>query len=110
MAMPEWVKKGVSANFARASRAGRRAAKTEPRAARAAYDARNDELWIELTNGAAITIPVKLIPGLKGVAPSEVRSVEVLGRGAKERAQGRSPPCTSKDKRVTSPSGTNLIA
>jgi hypothetical protein len=29
----------------------------------------------------AITIPVKLIPGLKRAAPSEVRSVEVLGRG-----------------------------
>ena len=81
MAIPEWVKKEVSANFARASRAGRRAAKTEPRAARATYDARNDALRIELTNGAAITIPVKLIPDLKGAAPSEVRSVEVPGRG-----------------------------
>ena len=81
MAIPEWAKKEVSANFARASRAGRRAAKTEPRAARATYDARNDALRIELTNGAAITIPVKLIPDLKGAAPSEVRSVEVLGRG-----------------------------
>jgi hypothetical protein len=81
MAIPEWAKKEVSANFARASRAGRRAAKTEPRAARATYDARNDALRIELTNGAAITIPVKLIPDLKGAAPSEVRSIEVLGRG-----------------------------
>ena len=81
MAIPEWAKKEVSANFARASRAGRRAAKTEPRAARATYDARNDALRIELTNGAAITIPVKLLPDLKGAAPSEVRSVEVLGRG-----------------------------
>jgi hypothetical protein len=81
MATPEWVKKEINANFGRASRAGRRAAKTEPRAARAAYDARNDALRIELTNGASISIPVKLIPGLKGVAPSEVRTVEVLGRG-----------------------------
>jgi hypothetical protein len=37
-------------------------------------------LLIELTNGAAITIPVKLIPGLKRAAPSDVRAVEVLGR------------------------------
>src|SRR6185312_8594725 len=81
MAMPEWVKKELRANFARASRAGQQAAKMEPRAARATYSARDNALLIELTNGAAITIPVKLIPGLKGAAPSDVRSVEVLGRG-----------------------------
>ena len=81
MAMPEWVKKELRSNFARASGAGRWAAKTEPRAARATYRARDDALRIELTNGAAITVPVKLIPGLKGAAPRDVRSVEVLGRG-----------------------------
>jgi hypothetical protein len=31
--------------------------------------------------GASITIPIKLIPDLKGASPSEVRTVEVLGRG-----------------------------
>ena len=81
MAMPEWVRKELKANFARASRAGRRAAKTEPRAARATYRAKDNALRIELTNGAAITVPVKLIPALKRASPSEVRSVEVLGRG-----------------------------
>jgi hypothetical protein len=81
MAMPEWVRKELRANFARASRAGRRAAKAEPRAARATYRARDDALRIELTNGAAFTVPVKLIPSLKGAAPGDVRSVQVLGRG-----------------------------
>ncbi len=81
MAMPEWIKKELRSNFARASRAGRRSAKTEPRAASATYHAKNNALRIELTNGAAITLPVKLIPGLKGVAANEVRSVEILGRG-----------------------------
>lgn len=81
MAMPEWVRKELKANFARASRAGRRAAKTEPRAARATYRAKDNALRIELTNGAAITVPVKLIPALKRASPNEVRSVEVLGRG-----------------------------
>jgi hypothetical protein len=38
-------------------------------------------LRIELTSGAAITIPVKLIPALKRVARIKVRSVQVLGRG-----------------------------
>src|SRR5215469_10636983 len=81
MAMPEWIKKELRTNFARASRAGRQAAKTEPRAAHATYNAKDNTLRIELTNGAAITIPVKLIPALKGASPTEVRLVEVLGRG-----------------------------
>lgn len=81
MAIPEWVKQELRSNFARASRAGRRAAKTEPRAARAAYRAMDKALLIELTNGATITLPVKLIPGLKRAASNDVRSVEVLGRG-----------------------------
>lgn len=81
MAMPEWVKKELRSNFTPASRAGRLAAKIEPRAARAAYRARDAALWIELTNGAVITVPVRLIPALKGAAPGDVRAVEVLGRG-----------------------------
>ena len=81
MAMPEWIKKELRTNFARASRAGRQAAKTEPRAARASYLAKENVLRIELTNGAVISIPVKLIPALKRASPSEVRTVEVLGRG-----------------------------
>jgi hypothetical protein len=81
MAMPDWIKKELRTNFARASRAGRQAAKTEPRAARATYQARDNTLRIELTNGAEISIPVKLIPALKGASLNEVRSVEVLGRG-----------------------------
>ena len=81
MVTPEWVKKELSRNLARASRAGRRAASIEPRAARASYRARDEALHIELTNGATITVPVKLIPSLKGAAPSEVRTVQVLGRG-----------------------------
>jgi hypothetical protein len=78
--MSEWVKKELRANFARASRAGRAAAQAEPRAARAAYQPRSDTLRIELTNGAAITIPVKLIPALTRAARIKLRSVQVLGR------------------------------
>ena len=81
MATPDWIKKELRSNFARANRAGRQAAKMEPRAARATYRARDNALLIELTNGAAIAIPVKLIPGLKRASPNDLRSVEVLGRG-----------------------------
>src|SRR5579862_9595777 len=78
---PGWIEKELRANFARASRAGRRAAKTEPRAVSAAYRSQERALRIELTNGATITLPVKLISGLKGVRPKDLRAVEVLGRG-----------------------------
>jgi Protein of unknown function (DUF2442) len=81
MATPDWIKKELRSNFARASRTGRQAAKMEPRASHARYRARDNALLIELINGAAITIPVKLIPGLTGAAPRDVRAVEVLGRG-----------------------------
>jgi len=79
--MPDWIEKELRANFERASRAGRRAAKTEPRAVRVVYRAQKHTLRIELTNGATITLPVKLIPSLKGVRPKDLRAVEVLGRG-----------------------------
>jgi hypothetical protein len=78
---PGWIRKELSANFARASRAGRRAARTQPRAAFAAYRSRERALRIELTNGVTITLPVKLISGLKGARPKDLRAVEVLGRG-----------------------------
>jgi len=76
-----WIEKELRANLARASRAGRRAAKAEPRAASAAYRPQERALRIELTNGATITLPVKLIAGLKGAKTKDLRAVEVLGRG-----------------------------
>jgi Protein of unknown function (DUF2442) len=81
MATPEWAKKELGANFASASRAGRQAAKTQPRALHVAYSPRKHALRVQLTNGAEITLPVGLIPGLKRASPREVRAVRVLGRG-----------------------------
>lgn len=79
---PGWIEKELRAHFARASRAGRRAAKTEPRAAFAAYRSQERALRIELTNGATITLPVKLISGLQGARAKDLRAVEILGRGS----------------------------
>jgi len=81
MAIPEWVKKELRAKFSKASRAGRRAARAEPRAATATYRPRDESLHVELTNRAAFTIPVKLIPVLERASPREIRAVKVLGRG-----------------------------
>jgi Protein of unknown function (DUF2442) len=78
---PGWIERELRANFARASGAGRRAARTEPRAAFAAYRSQQRALRIGLTNGATITVPVKLIAGLKRAKTKDLRAVEVLGRG-----------------------------
>jgi len=82
MATPDWVKKELRANFANASRAGRRAARVEPRAATARYRARDEALCIELANGATLTIPIKLVPALARATPRDLRDVQVLGRGS----------------------------
>jgi hypothetical protein len=79
--MPGWIAKELRANFARASRAGRRAAKTEPRADSVVYRPKEHALQIALTNGAGITLPVKLIPDLRQATPQDIRAVEILGRG-----------------------------
>lgn len=80
-ALPGWLGRELRSNFARASRTGRRAASIEPRAADVEYRAREHALRIELANGAALTLPVKLIPSLKRAAARDVRAVEILGRG-----------------------------
>jgi hypothetical protein len=83
MATPDWIRKALSpAEMARARRAGRLAEQVEARAAKAAYVADEKALRIELQNGALLQIPVKLIPWLEGVAPEEIQTVEVLGRGS----------------------------
>lgn len=78
---PGWVERELRSNFVRASRAGRRAASIEPRAVDVEYRAREHALRIELTNGAAVTLPVKLIPSLRRAAAHHVRAVEILRRG-----------------------------
>lgn len=80
-ALPAWIKQELRSNFARASHAGRRTASIEPRAADVEYLARERALRVELTNGAAVTLPVKLIPSLRRAAASDIRAVEILGRG-----------------------------
>ena len=82
MATPDWVRKELRHNSAKASRAGRRAARIEPRAAKAKYLARDEALQVDLTNGAMLRVPVKLIPGLRHAVAHDIRSVEVLGRGS----------------------------
>jgi len=75
------MEKELRENFARASRAGRHAAKTQARASTVEYRSKEHALRIELTNGAAINLPVRLVPDLRRAAPRDIRAVEILGRG-----------------------------
>jgi hypothetical protein len=77
-----WIEKELRENFARASRAGKQAAKTEARASTVEYRSKERALQIKLTNGAAITLPVKLVPSLRRAASRDIRAVEILGRGS----------------------------
>jgi Protein of unknown function (DUF2442) len=45
------------------------------------YRPRDHALRIELTNGVAVALPVKLIPDLRRAPRRDVRAVEILGRG-----------------------------
>ena len=69
------------ADYVRATRAGRLAERSEPRAASATYSQRNAALEIVLRNGAMLSLPVRLIPWLRDVAPQVVRAVEILDDG-----------------------------
>lgn len=60
---------------------GRLARGLEPRAASARYDRVAGTLIIELTSGASLTVPVRLVQGLEEAAPDALAAVEILGGG-----------------------------
>ena len=82
MASADWIEKEIRRSFVKASRLGALLAKKEARAKTAAYVARAESLRVDLTNGAMIQIPVRLIPELRGIGARDLRRVEVWGRGS----------------------------
>ncbi|MEA3065486.1 MAG: hypothetical protein QOJ27_1938 [Sphingomonadales bacterium] len=54
---------------------------TEPHAASARYDRRNDRIVVELTNGATFAFPPHLVEGLSEATADELAEVELLGGG-----------------------------
>ena len=78
---PAWIRSELRRNFVRASLAGRRAARQEPRAASARFRSRIRALEVGLTTGVTLEIPIQLIPELKHASPRDIRAVEILGRG-----------------------------
>ena len=81
MGKGDWAAKQVAEHFEKANQRGRRAALDEPRAQHARLSANSTVLHLELTNGAKITIPVRLIRELKTATPRQLIDMEVLPTG-----------------------------
>lgn len=81
MAAPEWTKSELDAEYERALRAGREAARSEPRAAAARYDADSGRVVIELTSGTTFMVPAGLLEGLAGATPEALAVIETIPGG-----------------------------
>jgi hypothetical protein len=82
MATPTITERKLDAQIRRAVQAGRKAAKSEPRAKSARYDATSRQIVVQLTNGCTFMFPAKLGQGLRGASDEQLSEVEVLGRGS----------------------------
>jgi hypothetical protein len=71
----------LNAEIEAATRAGQIAARSEPRASAARFDAEAGRLVVDLTNGATFLVPAELVQGLGGAALSAVSAVEVTPGG-----------------------------
>ena len=67
--------------YERGMAAGREARLTEPRATSVRYDRRNNRLAIALHNGVLLTVPCRLIQGLRDASPNDIARVKVMPRG-----------------------------
>ena len=81
--MGNWINNEISRSYDRATKAGEAKLATQPRAAKAHYDARKARLVVELTNGVILMLPPKLLQGLKGATTAQLSEVELapLGTG-----------------------------
>ena len=70
-----------SAQYNTASRAGKKAAAAELRALSARYLRASGRLAIELTNGATVLIPVRLLQGMHEATPKQLSNVSVVAGG-----------------------------
>ena len=98
--MANWINNEISRSYDRATKAGEAKLATQPRAAKAHYDARKARLVVELTNGVILMLPPKLLQGLKGATTAQLSEVELspmryrsalggTGRGLRRSGAGR---------------------
>lgn len=67
--------------IAKAERAGELAARSEPRAQAARFDAEAGRLVIELANGATFLVPAGLVQGLEDADATSIAAVEIVPGG-----------------------------
>jgi hypothetical protein len=67
--------------YKRGLAAGREARLTEPRATSVRYDRRDNRLEIALNNGVLLSVPCRLIQGLRDARPDDIARVKVRPRG-----------------------------
>ena len=74
-------KKTFDEQYERGLAAGREASLTEPRATSVRYDRRYNRLAIALHNGVLLTVPCRLIQGLRDASAKDLARVKVMPRG-----------------------------
>jgi hypothetical protein len=79
--MANRINNEISRSYDRATKAGEAKLATQPRAAKAHYDARKARLVVELTNGVILMLPPKLMQGLKGATTAQLSEVELSPMG-----------------------------
>jgi hypothetical protein len=81
MSTRNWVRAELDRNLDRANRAAREAARAEPRAVEATYQSVSRHLRVRLANGAIVSLPVNVVPQLRGATRAELADVEILPGG-----------------------------
>lgn len=76
-----WIRAELDRNLDRANRAAHEAARAEPRACEATYQPASRHLRVRLANGASVSLPVNVIPELRGATRAQLSDVEILPGG-----------------------------
>jgi hypothetical protein len=98
--MVDRIRAELDQSLRRANKAGQRRMAGQPRALSARYDARKTRLVIELTNGAIMMLPPKLLQGLENASPSQLSKVQIsLRLRTPLGIAGRRPECRRSRRR-----------
>lgn len=81
MSSRAWIRTELARNLGKANRAGREAARMEPRAVEAKFLPSRDQLAIRLANGATLTLPVRIVPELRSASRAQLSAIEILPGG-----------------------------
>ena len=81
MSTRSWIRTELRTNLDKAKRAGREAAKREPRAIEARFLPARQQLRVRLANGASLSLPTRSIPELRGATRAQLSDIEILPGG-----------------------------